>query len=151
MKRILIVFHTQSGATEQMAAAVAAGVRAEPEIDCVVKRAYEAGLQDLIDCDGLLLGSPENFGYLSGGMKGFFDRTFYPAQIHQLNLPYGLFIGAGNDGSGAVRQVERIVSGYPLKKVTDALIIRGEPDQAALARCRELGQTLAAGVGMGIF
>ena len=95
MKRVLIVFHTQSGATEKMAAAVAEGVKEEPEVECVIKRAYEAGLQDLISCDGLLLGSPENFGYLSGGMKDFFDRTFYPSQEYQLNLPYGLFISSG--------------------------------------------------------
>jgi len=151
MKRLLIVYHSQSGATQQLAASVACGAAEEQGCRCIVKRAYAAGLQDLLDCDGLLLGSPENLGYLSGGMKDFFDRTFYPAQEYQLNLPYGLFVSAGNDGRGAVRQVERIVLGYPLKKVVEPVIVRGLPDQKGLEKCHELGMTLATGLVMGIF
>lgn len=151
MKRLLVLYHSQSGATERMARAVLRGATEEDGVRSRLCRAAEAGLAELLDCDGLLLGSPENLGYLSGGMKDFFDRTFYPAQPHALNLPYALFISAGNDGRNAARQAERILRGYPMRAVAEPLILRGEPDEPGLERCRELGLTLAAGLALGIF
>ena len=148
--RLLLVYHSQSGATEALAEAVARGARREA-VELRVRRAYEAGLNDLLWCDGVLFGTPENLGYLSGAMKDFFDRTFYPAEPHQLNRPYALFVSAGNDGTGAVRQLERIVKGYPLKKAAEPLIVVGEPDDTALHDCEDLGQGFAAGLSMGIF
>jgi multimeric flavodoxin WrbA len=112
---------------------------------------FDAGLEDLLWCDGLLLGTPENFGYMSGAMKDFFDRTYYPAEPHALNLPYGLFISAGNDGTGAVREMDRILLGYPMRAVTEPLIAKGEITPEHLEKARELGQTLASGLAFSIF
>ncbi len=151
MKRLLVVYHSQSGRTRRLAQAVLRGARREEGVEARLLPAMEAGVADLLAADALLFGTPENLGYISGGLKDFFDRTFYPAQPHALNLPYSLFVSAGNDGRNAVRQVERIARGYPLRLVAEPLIVLGEPDAAALQRCEELGQTLAAGVALGIF
>lgn len=151
MKNLLIVYHSQSGATAQLAAAVARGARLEEQVEVRVLRAMEASVRHLQWANTVILGSPENFGYLSGGLTDFLARTYYPAQRLLLNLPYAAFISAGNDGSGAVRMLERIVGGYPFKKVAPPVIVKGEPAAEGLARCEELGQTLAAGLALGIY
>ena len=127
------------------------GARLEDEVTTRLLRAQAAGLADLMQCDALLIGSPENFGFMAGAVKDFFDRTYYPAQAAGLLRPYALFISAGNDGSGAVRQIERIARGYPLKKIAEPVICRGPVDEAALAACAELGQGIAAGLALGIY
>ena len=158
MKHLTIIYHSQSGNTQQLAEAVAAGAReeaagaeGEQALTVSIKTAFNAGLEDLLSADGLLFGTPENFGYMSGALKDFFDRTYYPAEPHQINLPYGVFISAGNDGSGAVREIERIAKGYPLRRVAEPLIAKGEVNQQHLQQCRELGLSMAAGLVMGIF
>ena len=152
MKKLLIVYHTQSGRTGQLADAVLAGALEEGEAVEVRKlRAPEADLEALLWCDGLLLGTPENFGALSGMLKDFLDRTYYPAQGKVEGLPWAMFVSAGNDGRGAVRQLERIAIGYGWRKVAEPLIARGELTGAHLAAAHELGQTLAAGLAFGIF
>ena len=108
-------------------------------------------LADLLDCYGVIFGTPENFGYMSGALKHFFDRTFYPAQDHALNLPYALFVSAGNDGTGAVRAIDRILTGYPMRKVAEPVICRGHVTPAHLEACETLGLYLAAGLELGIF
>jgi multimeric flavodoxin WrbA len=150
-KRLLIVFHSQSGSVERMAEAVLQGASREPQVEVRTARALAAGLDDLLWADALILGTPENFGYMSGALKDFFDRTFYPAQGVVRSLPYALFVKAGNDGSGAVTSIERIARGYPLKAVAEPVIVRGELGKGDLERCEELGQTLAAGLALGIF
>ena len=151
MKHLTIIYHSQSGNTRQLAEAVASGAREEEGLIVSIKTAFNAGLEDLLTADALLFGTPENFGYMSGALKDFFDRTYYPAEPHQLNLPYGVFISAGNDGTGAVREIERIVRGYPLRRVAEPVIAKGEVTQQHLQQCRELGLSMAAGLGMGIF
>lgn len=150
-KKIAIIYHTQSGHTGRLASAVTFG--ASEEEDCEVRKitASKATVADLLWCDGLLLGTPENFGYMSGALKDFFDRTFYAAEPFKLNKPYGIFISAGNDGTGAVREIERIAQGYPLKRVLPPLICKGETLSSHLDDAKTLGQTLAAGLVMGIF
>ncbi len=150
-KRLLILYHSQSGNTERLAKAVCAGANQESGTTTKLIQAFDASLSDLLETDGILIGTPENFGYMSGAMKDFFDRTYYPAQEHALNLPYGLFISAGNDGSGAVREIDRILVGYPMKKVAEPVIVRGEVSDTGLADCEELGLTLAAGLAFGIY
>ena len=116
-----------------------------------MRRARDAGADDLLWADGLLLGTPENFGYMSGAMKDFLDRTFYPVEGKIQSLPYALFISAGNDGTGAVRAVRRIANGYPFTEVQAPLIAKGELTESHLATCRELGMTLAVGLDAGIY
>jgi len=151
MARILVVFHSQSGNTERMAQAVAQGVKSIEGSHCVLKRAFEAGLNDLVEADGLAIGTPENFGYMSGAVKDFFDRTFYPAQDKVFRKPYVVFISAGNDGTGALNSIERIALGYKFKKIYDPVISKGKLTEEALNKCRELGQILASGLDAGIF
>ncbi len=146
---VLVVYHSQSGRNQRLAAAVAAGAAAEDGARCRCLRAQEASVADLRWCNGLVVVTPENLGYLAGGMKDFFDRTFYPAQ--GINLPYMLIVGCGNDGAGAVRQMARIATGYPLRPVSEPLIIRGEPTAAQLNAANEAGQAMSAGLGLGIF
>lgn len=152
MKHLLIIWHSQSGHTQQLAEAVTQGA-AEfgDEVELRVRRAFDATLDDLLWAHGLLLGTPENFGYMSGAMKDFMDRTYYPAEGKTVGLPYAVFIGCENDGSGAVRAIERIATGYGWNRVAEPLISRGAPAPDTLARARELGQTLAAGLSMSLF
>ncbi|RLA40519.1 MAG: flavodoxin [Gammaproteobacteria bacterium] len=151
MKHLTIIYHSQRGNTRQLAEAVAAGAREEEGLIVSLKTAFNAELEDLLSADGLLFGTPENFGYMSGALKDFFDRTYYPAEPHQINLPYGVFISAGNDGTGAVREIDRIVKGYPLRRVAEPVIANGEVSPQHLQQCRELGLSMAAGLVMGIF
>lgn len=153
MKHLLIVYHSQTCRTEALAHAVWRGACA-PEIDDVetrLVRAGDAGLDELLWADGVIFGSPENFGYLSGGMKDFLDRTFYPAQGLVDGMPYTAFVSAGNDGTGAIRALRRIASGYPLKEIGEPLIARGELRAEDLRAATELGMTVAAGLELGIF
>lgn len=150
---ILVVYHSQGGNTRKMAEAVAAGAREVEGAHVVLRDAFRATLTDLIECDGLALGSPEYFGYMAGMVKDFFDRTYEPARREKkvFKKPYAVFISAGNDGRGALAAIERICIGYPFKKVYEAVIARGELTEKILAECRELGQTLAAGCDVGIY
>jgi multimeric flavodoxin WrbA len=136
-----------------LAKSVAAGAAAIENVKVSLKNAGNATLDDLINCDGLAIGSPEYFGTMAGMIKDFFDRT-YNSAVHSPKIfkkPYVLFISAGNDGRGARNQIERICLGYPFKKIAEALIVRGEPGQDDLSRCHELGQTIAAGCEAGIY
>ncbi len=150
-KKLLILYHSQSGNTEKMAHAVLEGAQREEDCDSRLVKAVDAKIEDLLNVDGVIFGTPENFGYMSGALKDFFDRTYYDALPHQLNLPYALFVSAGNDGTGAVREVDRILRGYPLKKVAEALIGRGEVTAEHLQACREMGHGLASGLSLGIY
>jgi multimeric flavodoxin WrbA len=153
MKTILVIYHSQGGTTERMARAVAAGAAGMEGACSVLKRAVEASLDDLLSCDGLVIGSPEYFGYMAGSVKDFFDRTYEAAHTDSLvfRKPYALFIHAGNDGTGALASIERICRGYTFKKVYAPLIVCGDITDAVLAQCEEMGQTIAAGCVAGIY
>lgn len=151
MSKILIIYHSQTGHTEQMAAAVADGARTIEDTEIVLKRAQDATLEDLLTADGLAIGTPENFGYMSGMVKDFFDRTFYAAQDKVFRKPYVVFISAGNDGTGALRAIERIALGYKFKNVYTPVIAKGKITEGILEQCRLLGGTLAGGCQMGIY
>ena len=152
-RQLLIVYHSQSGTTERMAEAVLRGARNEA-IGGVEVRALsplDAAADDLLHCDALILGTPENFGYMSGALKYFLDRVYYPCLEKVEGKPYALFVRAGNDGTGAVSSVQRIVAGLALKEIQPPLVVAGEFDEARLAECEELGMTVAAGLEAGIF
>ena len=151
MAKILIVYHSRTGNTEKMAKAVTEGAAGIENTELIVRRAFDATLEDLLYCDGIAIGTPENFGYMSGAIKEFFDRTFYAAQGRVFKKPYVVFISAGNDGRGAQNSIERIALGYPLKKVYEPVIARGEVMEEILEQCRELGATLAGWCEMGIY
>jgi len=151
--KILIIYHSQTGNTEKMAEYVAKGAAAITNVKVTLKRATDATLQDLLECDGLAIGSPEYFGYMAGLVKDFFDRTYNEARERKeiFKKPYVVFVSAGNDGTGALSHIERIAMGYQFKKVYAPVIARGVIDNAILEECEELGGTLAAGCEAGIY
>lgn len=159
--RVLLVYGGHPGGrTDRLRAAAVEGIvaaaRDAAQADGTVvelreRHALAATTEDLLWAGGVLLGTPEHFGYMSGALKDFFDRTFYPAEGRTGGLPWALFVSAGNDGRGSVTAVERIVTGYGWQAVAEPLRVIGDPDEAALARCRDLGATLAAGLAAGIF
>ena len=135
-----------------MAEAVIEGANDEDvDVDVRVLEALEATSEDLLWCDGFILGTPENFGYMSGAMKTFLDRTYYPCEDKLTGKPYAMFIRAGNDGSGAVTSLRRILTGLRVREVQEPVMIVGEFDESRLEECRELGLTLAAGLEAGVF
>jgi len=163
MKTLLIVYHSMTGGARQMAAAAAAGGGEEPALRTRLLHAAEAGPADLRAADGYLFATPENLAAISGMMKDFFDRSYYPV-LEQLNgRPYATLICAGSDGETAARQIARIAAGWRLKAIAEPIIIRTNAQTpqailapkvigaAGLARCRALGATLAAGLAMGVF
>ena len=151
MKSLLIVYHSQSGASAQLARAAWRGARLETDIAVTALRAWDAGVLQLSHADGVLLVAAENSGALSGAMKDFLDRTFYPGIDKGLVLPYALLVSAGNDGRGAVRQAQRILSGYPMVPAAEPLILRGEVTPEHLQASEELGQAFATGLARGIY
>ncbi len=150
-RQLLIVFHSQSGTTERLAKAVLQGARLAENIGVRMLRACDADTADLLGCSGLLLGTPENFGYMSGALKDFFDRTYYPCENRLSGLPFGVFISAGNDGRGAEREIRRIAAGYGWRQAAETLIVRGPPTSSSLQKCRDFGEAFATGVALGIF
>ncbi len=163
MKTLLIVYHSRTGGTRQMAEAAAAGAAAEGGIRVILKPAVDAGPEDLLGAAGYVFASPENLAALSGLMKDFFDRTYY-AVLDRLNgRPYAAMVCAGSDGRSAVLQLERIALGWRLRPIAPPLIVCTHAqtperilaakviDLASLQRCAELGATLAAGTSLGIF
>jgi len=151
VKTLLIVYHTGGVKTAKMAEAVERGARAEAGVNVVVKRCAEAGPDDVLAADALILGTPENFGYMSGMMKDFLERVFYPCEGKVSGRPYALFVGAGQDGSGAVNSVERIVTGLRLEKKSEPVIGLKELTPEVLSRCEELGAAFAAALALGVF
>jgi multimeric flavodoxin WrbA len=152
-KRLLIVFHSRSGGTSAMTDAVVEGANddAIEGVDVRVQRAFDTSVDDVRACNAIALGTPENFGYMAGAIKDFFERVYYPLLDETPGLPYALFVKASTDGEGAVRSVERIVAGLRWKLVVPPIVVVGDVQDADLERCTELGATVAAGLEAGMF
>ena len=163
MKSLLIVWHSRTGGSAAMAAEAHAGAAEEAGVEVRILPADQATAGDLLDADAFLFACPENLAALSGEMKAFFDRCYYPVLGRIEGRPYALMISAGSDGENAVRQIRRIATGWRLKAVAEPIIVcthAQTPEailapktvgQADLDRCRELGATLAAGLALGVF
>ncbi len=163
MKTLLIVYHTHTGGTLQMARAAADAAAAETGVTVRLLPAAEAGAQDVLVADGFIFATPENLASMAGMLKDFFDRTYYAALGRITGRPYATLICAGSDGAGAARQIERIATGWRLKPVAPPLIVctHAQTPEAILAaktiaasdlqRCAELGGALAAGLALGVF
>jgi multimeric flavodoxin WrbA len=160
MKKLLIVWHSMTGGSEALARAALAGAEAvEAKLLC----AADVNADDMIEADGYLFVFPENLAAISGVMKAFFDRCYYPCLGQIEGRPYALIVCAGSDGSNAVRQAERIATGWRLKKVADSMIVgtHAQTPEAILApkiiapadldRAHETGAMLAAGLALGVF
>jgi multimeric flavodoxin WrbA len=163
MKALLIVYHSMTGGTLQMAQAAAAGARGEPGVAVSLLRAAEARAEDVLAADGYIFATPENLAGMSGMMKDFFDRTYYAAFERINGRAFLILICAGSDGRNAAQQIDRIAAGWRLKPIADPYIVCTHAqtpeailrpkriDDACLARCEELGATLASGLALGIF
>ncbi len=163
MKRLLIVYHSLTGGTRQMAEAAAAGASTEPNIGVRLLEAGAAGPDDVLHASAYIFATPENLAAMSGRMKDFFDRTYYPVLDRINGRAYVTLVCAGSDVTSATRQIARIATGWRLRSVADPLIVctRAQTPEAILApktmnandlaRCHDSGKTLAAGLAMGIF
>ena len=160
---LLIVYHSVTGGTQQMAQAAARGARRVAGLNLRLLRAQEAGADDLLSANGYLFATPENLAAMAGVMKDFFDRSYYGALGRIEGLPYALLVCAGSDGSNAVRQVERIATGWRLRKVAqsrivcthaqtpEAILAPKQITQADLLACEETGEALGSGLALGVF
>jgi multimeric flavodoxin WrbA len=163
MKTLLIVWHSRTGGTRQMAEAAAGGAGGEADVQVRLLSAAEARPDDVLSADGFIFATPENLAAMAGVMKDFFDRTYYPVLDRINGRPYAALICAGSDGQNAARQIAGIATGWRLRAVADPLIVGTHAqtpeailapktiDAEDLARCADLGATIAAGLAMGIF
>jgi len=163
VKQLLIVYHSYTGGTRQMAQAAAQGAAREPTVAVKLTTAAETDAESVLQADGYLFACPENLAAMSGQMKDFFDRTYYAVLDRIQGRPYATLVCAGSDGTNAARQIERIATGWRLKAIADPIIVctHAQTPEAILrpkiieptelARCEELGATLAAGLDLGIF
>lgn len=163
MKTLLVVYHSMTGGTEQMSRALCAGATLEQGTTTRLAHATAAGPADLLAADGLVFATPENLGAISGLMKDFFDRCYYPVLDRINGRPYAALICAGSDGQNAARQIGRIAAGWRLRQVAEPLIVcthAQAPEQILapknlsvtdLARCQELGAAIASGLALGVF
>lgn len=152
-KRLLIVAHAPSANTQRLVEAVLRGA-GSPDIDNVEARwiaPLDATADDVMQADAIILGTTENLGYMSGALKDFFDRCYYPVLEQKQGLPCALFVRAGHDGTGTRRAVETIVTGLRWNWAQDPLVLRGEWQEKFVADAEELGLYMAAGLDSGIF
>lgn len=163
-KTLLIVYHSMTGGTCQMAEAARDGAAAEGQgVQVRLLHACEAGPDDVLSADGYLFATPENLAAISGQLKDFFDRSYYAALDRINGRPYASLICAGSDGQNAARQIARIATGWRLKPVAEPLIIctHAQTTEAILApkqiaaaeleQCRALGEAMGAGLALGVF
>ena len=162
-KTLLIVYHSLTGGTRQMAEAARAGAAGEAACAVRMLHAAQAGPQDVLAADGYVFATPENLAAMSGQLKDFFDRSYYGVLDQVNGRPYASLVCAGSDGSNAARPIVRIATGWRLKPVAEPLIVctHAQTPEAILApkqigdedleRCRALGEALAAGLVLGVF
>ncbi|MCU1429683.1 MAG: flavodoxin [Actinomycetia bacterium] len=153
MSNLLVVYHSRSGGTQAMTDAVVAGATSDEieDVDVRVRRAPDAGVDDVSWSNAVVLGTPENFGYMSGLMKDFLERIYYPLLDKTVGLSYALYVKASTDGAGAVSSIERILTGLHWKAVQQPFVIVGDVTAEHLEHCHDLGMTMAAGLEAGIY
>lgn len=163
MKTLLVVYHSMTGGTEQMARALVAGARKEDGVTTRLLHAATARADDVLKADAYVFATPENLASISGMLKDFFDRCYYPALERINGRPYAALICAGSDGQNAARQIVRIATGWRLRPIAEPLIVctRAQTPEEILAaktigpadleNCEQLGATLAAGLVIGVF
>jgi len=117
----------------------------------VYKPALQATADDIRVCQAIILFTTENLGYMSGALKDFFDRCYYPVLEEKQGLPCAIMIRAGHDGTGTRRAIETILTGLRWQQVHEVVILRGQWQDAFLAQAEELGLYMAAGLEAGIW
>jgi len=153
MKELLIVANTPSRNTQKLADAVVRGANHSDINDININccKPPDADTDAVLRADGIILGTTENFGYMSGLLKDFFERIYYPCLEEKQGLPYALYIKAGLDGTGTEIAVEKIIAGLRWRRVHDIVLLKGEYRSSFENHCEELGTYMAAGLEAGIF
>ena len=151
-KRLLIVAHAPSPNTLKLREAAEQGARNEDieSVEVKVMAPLDAGPEDILACDAIILGTTENLGYMSGALKDFFDCSYYPCLEKTQGLPFAYYIRAGHDGTGTNRAIESITTGLRWKLIQEPLICRGEYRDEFEDQCRELGMYVAACLDAGL-
>ena len=142
MAKVLIVFHSQSGNTKAAAEAVAQGAKDVNGTEVVVKEGLQATTEDLLSCDAIAVGTPDYFSYMAGGLKDFFDRTYYPTQKSVTDKPCGIFVTHGGGGR-AVDSMKSICGSFKFKLISEPVLVKNAPDAKARAELMNLGKLLA--------
>ena len=163
VKTLLIVFHSRTGGATQMAQAAADGAHEAGGVNVRLLEAKAAQPDDVLTADGYIFCAPENLAALSGAMKEFFDRNYYPVLDRINGRPFAAMICAGSDGQGALRQITRITTGWRLKQIAEPIIVITHAQRpetilapktigaADLQRCKDLGAAMASGLELGVF
>ena len=150
-KKLLIVYHSRSGTVKKMADAIISGARTGTSIEVEVVNPLEANPEQIKSSQAIIIGTPENFGYMSGAIKHFFEEIYYECLESTRGLSYALFVAADNDGSGAVASIEKIITGLGWNDVAQPIICKNGVTQQELEMCRELGMTISAGLELGLY
>ncbi len=152
-KHLLIVGHVPSENTRRLRDAVETGAHHKDisGIDVRTLSPFDAGPEDVLRADAIVLGTTENLGYMSGALKDFFDRTYYGVLEEKQGLPFALYVRAGLDGTGTIRGVTTIITGLKWKAVTEPLLCKGEWQDGFVRQAEELGTLMAAGLETGVF
>jgi multimeric flavodoxin WrbA len=152
MKTLLVVFHSPSDNTLKMLKAIGQAARQyeTDDLNIIIKTPFEAKADDVINCDAILLGTTENLGYMSGALKDFFDRVYYPCLEIKQGLPVAVIIRAGHDGTGTRRAIETILTGLRWRWVQEPLICKGPWQDSFLEQCAELSEGMAVALQQGM-
>jgi len=152
-KTLLVVAHAPSPNTERLRDAVVRGAQSEDieAVRVIAKRPFDADADDVLAADAIMLGTPENLGYMSGALKDFFDRIFYALGDATDALPYAAYIRAGKDGTGTYNAIRSIATGLRWRPVQEPIILHGQFQEAFIGQCEELGTLVAAGLDAGIY
>jgi hypothetical protein len=152
-KRLLIVAHAPSQNTRRMLDAVVAGAVTSDaaDVETVAQSPFDTVPEHVMAAQAIILGTTENLGYMSGALKDFFDRCYYPCLDHTQGMPYAAYIRGRHDGTGTRRGIETITTGLGWRAVQEPLICRGDWREEFLDQCRDLGAAMAAGLSLGVF
>lgn len=141
MKKVLIVYYTLGGNTEKAAEYIKKGIESAG-LKVIMKKGIDAGLNDLLECDGIVIGSPDYFSYMAGGLKDFFDRTYYPSKGKVEGKPYFAFLTHGGGGK-AIESIEKIATSFKFKKVMEPVLIKNAPSKEDGEKLIEAGKKFA--------
>lgn len=152
MKRLLLVFHAPSINTQKMLNSMVQIIEQEnlQNLQLIVKPPLEATSEDVLKCDGIILGTTENLGYMSGALKDFFDRVYYPCLEEKQGLPVAAIVRAGHDGTGTCRALNTILTGLRWRWVQEILLCKGTWQDSFIQDCEELGQAMAIALDEGM-
>ena len=152
IKRLTMVHHSVSGKTRQMANLLSDVLSNQEQlVEFRSISAFEANASDILRSDGIIFGTPANFGYMSGALKDFFDRNYYDLEGKVEALPFAIFVSASTDGAGAVDSIRRICRGLNLKEVQEPLVLTKQISKSDEQAIRDFGLTMAVGIEAGIF